>query len=144
MDPRVDSHIAYNVVAEMPDVTYYIKHTKPTEIRDYYPVLIFGTKHRCGTRYEIIPETYTPSDVWEQLRVAASTPDAFYKHSGLQDQPLQISACSTEVLFISDGEPGICPRGRIHMFVPAQPAAAWFRIARDVVGAYELAGISIT
>ncbi len=136
MDPRVDSHTVTSVVLEMPDVTYYIKHTKATELSDYYPVLIFGAKHRSGTRYEIIPETGIPSSSWECLR--AATDSGFYKHSGLSGTPMQISACPSEVFFISDGEGGICPRGRIHMYAPAQPAASWFRIARDIVSAHEL------
>lgn len=138
MDPRVNSHTAYSEVHVTPDTTYYIRHTKATEIGDYYPILIFGMKQRSGAKYEMIPETGTPSSTWEQLRVAASTPDAFYKYNGKHESSMQIAACPQEVLFITDGEPGICPRGRIQMFVPAFPAIAWFRIARDVVGVYEI------
>lgn len=138
MDPRVDSHTVISTVCDMPDVTYYIKHTKTSEIRKHYPVLIFGARYRNGTRYEIIPETFTPSSVWEELRKASSTPDAYYRHTGLKNNPIQIIACDKEVLFISDGEDGICPRGRMQIFIPPAPASSWFRIARDVVGVYEI------
>lgn len=140
MDPRVSSHIVYSQVHTMPDVTYYIKHTAATEVHECYPVLIFGAKYNNGTRYELIPETGIGTAIWEELRKAASGEIAYFKHSGIDPldklPPMQIIACPSEVLFISDGEPGICTRGRMQLFVPPMPAAAWFRIARDVVSAW--------
>lgn len=136
-DPRVDSTLANTVILTTPECTYSMRYTKTTNLRAEYPVLIFNIKYANGTRIEIIPEVNTSAVTWNNLYLATITPNTAYKYNGKCNDPLQISACDAEVLFISDGEAGICPRGRMQIFVPAAAGAGWFKIAHRVVGTWE-------
>lgn len=135
MDPRVDSHVNISTVYSGPDCTYTITHSSSTTPRTDHPVIIFGISRTDGTKQEIIPGNI-PASVWKELHLAATTPNRVYRWNGRADN-IQIAAYEHQVLFASDGLPGITPRGHMQIIIPSNVCAGWFRIAHSVVGMWE-------